>query len=112
MQRIHSTPAPLGLVVRRWPGGRPPVLSGAGVLFAAVLALMVVAADAAVGLGFLAVVPIVLVALELGERGGIAAALLAIGAVVCVAVLDSPELEPLAVVVHGVVFLAVGAAAG
>jgi signal transduction histidine kinase len=112
MQTTHFTPAPLGLLVRRWPERRPLVLSGAAVLFAAVFASMALANDAGLGLGLLAVVPIVLVALELGERGGIAAALLAIGALVCAAVFDRPELDVLAVAVRSFVFLAVGAAAG
>jgi hypothetical protein len=66
MQTIHSTPAPLGLLVRRWPERRPLILSGAAALFVAVFAAIVIADDPALGLGFLAVVPIVLVALELG----------------------------------------------
>jgi len=112
MQSIHSTPAPLGLLVRRWPERRQLVLSGAAVLFVAVFAVMVLVDDAALGLGLLAVVPIVLVALELGERGGIAAALLAVGALVCAAAFDRPELDALALAVRSFVFLAVGAAAG
>jgi len=88
------------------------VLSGAAILFVAVFAVMALVHDAALGLGFLAVVPIVLVALELGERGGIAAASVAVGVVVCAAVFDRPEMGPLAVVVRGCVFLAAGAAAG
>jgi signal transduction histidine kinase len=112
MQTIHSTPAPLGLLVRRWQERRPLVLSGAAVLFAAVFASMVLANDARLGLGLLAVVPIVLVALELGERGGIAASLLAFAALVGAAVFDRPELDALGVAVRGFVFLAVGAAAG
>ena len=112
MQTIHSTPAPLGLLVRRWPERRPLILSGAAALFVAVLAAIVIADDAALGLGFLAVVPIVLVALELGERGGIAAALLAVGALVCAVVFDRLDLDALAVAVRSFVFLAVGAAAG
>src|ERR687898_107040 len=112
MQTIQSTPAPLGLLVRRWPERRPLILSGAAGLFAAVFAAIVIADDAALGLGFLAVVPIVLVALELGERGGIAAALLAVGALVCAVVFDRPDLDALAVAVRSFVFLAVGATAG
>ena len=79
MQSVHSAAPPLGLLVRRWPERRPLLLSSAAVLFVAVFAFVVLVDDAALGLGFLAVVPIVLVALELGERGGIAAALLAVG---------------------------------
>src|SRR5829696_8042171 len=112
MQTSHPTPAPLGLLVRRWPERRPLVLSGAAALLVAVFASMVLANDAALGLRFLAVVPIVLVALELGERGGIAAAVPAVGALVCAAVFDRPELDALAVAVGSFVFLAVGAAAG
>src|SRR5918994_2908704 len=112
MQTIDSTPAPLGLLVRRWPERRPLVLGGAAALFAAVFAAMVFVNDARLGLGLLAVVPIVLVALELGERGGIAASLLAIGVLVCVAAFDRPDLDALAVAVRSFVFLAVGAAAG
>ena len=112
MQTIQSTPAPLGLLVRRWPERRPLVLGAAAALFVAVFAAMALANDARLGLGFLAVVPIVLVALELGERGGIAAALLAIGALVCAAVFDRPDLDALAVAVRSSVFLAVGATAG
>ena len=39
MQTTHFTPAPLGLLVRRWPERGPLVLSGAAVLFAAVFGL-------------------------------------------------------------------------
>ena len=112
MQSIHSTPAPLGLLVRRWPERRPLVLGGAAVLFIAVFASMVLANDATLGIGFLAVVPIVLVALELGERGGIAATLLVIGAMLCAALLERPELDTLGVLIRALVFLAVGGAAG
>ena len=112
MQSTFSTPASLGLLVRRWPERRPLLLGGAAVLFVAVFTSMVLADDAALGLGFLAVVPIVLVALELGERGGMAAALLATGALWGVALLEFPELDVLALVVRGFVYVAVGAAAG
>jgi signal transduction histidine kinase len=112
MHSTHSAPAPLGLLVRRWPERRPLLLGGAVVLFVAVFTFMAVADDPALGLGFLAVVPIVLVGLELGERGGIATGLLAIGVVVCAAVLERPEMDTLAVVVRAFVFLVVGAAAG
>jgi signal transduction histidine kinase len=112
MHSTHSAPAPLGLLVRRWPERRTLLLGGAVVLFVAVFTFMAVADDPALGLGFLAVVPIVLVGLELGERGGIATGLLAIGVVVCAAVLERPEMDTLAVVVRAFVFLVVGAAAG
>src|SRR5215207_1295459 len=112
MQSVHATPAPLGLLVRRWPERRALVLGIAAALLVAVLASMALIDDATVGLGFLAVVPIVLVALELGERGGIAVASLALGVTLVAAVLGRPDLEPVAVAVRGVLFVAVGVVAG
>jgi signal transduction histidine kinase len=112
MPPVHSTAAPLGLLVRRWPERRPLLLSSAAVLFVAVLASVVVADDATLGLAFLAVVPVLLVALELGERGGVAVAALALAVVLVAAVVGQPEMGPVAMVVGSVVFLAVGMVAG
>jgi glucose-6-phosphate-specific signal transduction histidine kinase len=112
MNGATPTPAPLGLLVRRWPERRPVVVATAIVLLAGVLAGVVVANDATTGLAFLAVVPIVLVALELGQRGGLAIALVAIGAVLVAAAFDRPELSALAVATRALVYLAAGLAAG
>ena len=112
MQLVRSTPAPLGLLERRWPERRPLVLGTAAALFVAVFASMVVADDASLGVAFLAVVPIVLAALELGERGGIAVGSLGVGVVLLAAVFGRPEMDAVAVVVRGSVFVAVGAVAG
>jgi signal transduction histidine kinase len=112
MQSVHSTDAPLGLLVRRWPERRPLVLSSAAVLFVVVFASLLLADDATLGLAFLAVVPIVFVALELGERRGIVVASLALAVVLVAAVLGHPETDLVAVVVGGFVFLSVGVVAG
>ena len=112
MPSVHSAAPPLGLLVRRWPERRPLLLGGAAVLFLAVFAAVVLANDETLGIGFLAVVPIVLVALELGQRGGIAVGSLALAIVVLVAVLGHPEMDPAGVVVQGVLFLTVAAFTG
>jgi hypothetical protein len=112
MPSVHPAAPPLGLLVRRWPERRPLLLGGAAVLFVTVFAAVVLANDATFGLGFLAVVPIVLVALELGQRGGIAVASIALAVVVVTAALGHPGMDSLAVVVGGVLFLSVGGVAG
>src|SRR5215217_6708303 len=50
MQSIGSTPAPLGLLVRRWPERRALLLGSAAALFVAVFASMALADDATFGL--------------------------------------------------------------
>jgi len=112
MQSVHSTPAPLGLLERRWPERRPLLLGTSAALFAAVFASMVAADDASLGVAFLAVVPIVLAALELGARGGVLVGSLAVGIVLLAAVLGRPEMDAVAVVFRGSVFIAVGVLAG
>ncbi len=112
MQSVHSTRAPLGLLVRRWPERRPLLLGTATALFAGVFASMALADDATLGFAFLAVVPIVLVALELGERGGIVVASMALAVVLVAAMIGHPDLDPVALLVRGFVFLAVGLVAG
>jgi signal transduction histidine kinase len=101
-----------GLLSRRWAERRVVVLGAAALLFAAVLILMRVAGDRAPGMSLIAVVPITLVALELGVRGGIATALAAVLVVAVSAAGGHPELEPAAVAARGLAFLAVGAVAG
>jgi signal transduction histidine kinase len=112
MQSAMPPPLSLGLLVRRWPERRRVVLATASGLLAAVAAAELSTDDAALGLSFLAVIPIVLVALELGRRGGIVFALLAFAAVAAASLAGPPELDTVALTVRGVVFLATGAAAG
>ena len=91
---------------------RQVLLGAAAALFVAVFAGMVVADDESLGVAFLAVVPIVLAALELGERGGVVVGSIAVGVVLVAAVLGHPAMGPAAVAVRGFVFLAVGVVAG
>jgi signal transduction histidine kinase len=63
------------LLVRRWPERRPVVLAAGALGLAAVAALVQLARDPA--LGVLYVLPVLLVALELGLAGGLAAAAIA-----------------------------------
>ncbi len=111
MQEALPTPS-LGLLVRRWPERRPVVIAAALVLLAAVLAAVVAVHDATSGLAFLAVVPIVLVALECGQRAGLALALVALGAVVVAAAYGRPELSAVAIATRTFAYLAAGLAAG
>ena len=87
------------LLSRRWPERRPVVLVGAAIGFAAVAALVRLSGDPA--LGALHVVPVLLVALELGSAGGLGAA--AIAAALALAA---------GAVVPAVAAVAVGAIAG
>jgi signal transduction histidine kinase len=112
MQTALSSPLSLGLLVRRWPERRWVVLATACGLSAVVLVAQVVASDATLGLPFLAVIPIVLVALELGQRGGLAIGLLMFAAVAAASLAGRPELDALAIASCGFVFLATGVAAG
>jgi len=112
MPSVHPAAPPLGLLVRRWPERRPLLLGSAVVLFVTVFASVVLADDASLGLAFLAVVPIVLVALELGQRGGIAVASIAFAVVVAAAALGHPVMDSVAVAVRGSLFLTVGTVAG
>jgi signal transduction histidine kinase len=112
MQSIHPTTAPLGLLVRRWPERRPLLLGAAAALFVVIFASMAIVDDAAQGIGFLAVVPIVIVALELGERGGLAAGLLSLAVVLGAALMGRPDMGAVAIAMRGCVFVAVGVAAG
>jgi signal transduction histidine kinase len=68
------------LLIRRWPERRPVVLAVAAIGFAAVAAIVHVAGDP--DLGVLHIVPVLLVALELGPAGGLVAATIPAGLVV------------------------------
>lgn len=93
MQNLPSSSRPLGLLVRRWPERRRVVLAAAAVLQTAVLATMVAANDGTLGISFLAVVPIMLVALELGQRGGISVGVLTFLAAAAASLLGRPEID-------------------
>ena len=112
MQNVLRSPRPLGLLVRRWPERRWVVLATSIVLLAGVLAAMVAANDGTPGISLLAVVPIVLVALELGRRGGFAVGLLTLVVVVTASLAGRPEIDAVGLAIRGFVFLATGIAAG
>ena len=112
MQSVVPSAHPLGLLVRRWPERRRVVLATACGLLAAVLAAMVAANDGTLGISFLAVVPIVLVALELGQRGGLSIGLLTFVAVAAASLVGRPEIDTVGLATRGFVFLATGVAAG
>jgi hypothetical protein len=69
---LAGMPSDPALLVRRWPERRGVVLAGAATGFAAVAAVVHLSGDSA--LGMLHVVPVLLVALELGAAGGLIAA--------------------------------------
>ena len=108
MQPAHPAPVSLGLLVRRWPERRRVVLAASIASVLLVMAAAVLADDASLGLGYLLAVPVLLVALEFGRRGGLALAALAFVATAW----QQSELGLAALAAHGVVLLLVGALAG
>ena len=97
------------LLTRRWPERRAVVLVVAAAAFVAVSAAMRTVDDPALALGLLYVLPVMLVALELGLAGGLVAAALAIALLAGNA---GQELDALGVATRSVAFVAVGAIAG
>jgi len=97
------------LLARRWPERRPIVLAAAAATFVAVAVAHRANGDPALALGLLYVLPVMLVALELGLVGGCVAAGLAIA---FVATVGSEALDALGVATRSVSFVAVGAIAG
>jgi signal transduction histidine kinase len=97
------------LLTRRWPERRLTVLAAAAATFVAVAVAHRANGDPAVALGLLYVLPVMLVALELGLVGGCVAAGLAIA---FVATAGSEALDALGVATRSVSFVAVGVIAG
>ena len=108
----HPATGSLGLLVRRWPERRPIVIGGSVALLAAVLAGVAVVNEPSLGLDFLAVVPIVLIALECGQGAGLAVALASLAMVLLLAVDERPGLDAAAIVTRGFAFLAAALTAG
>ena len=107
-----STAAGFGLPGRRWAERRPVVLAAAAGLYGGVFALRAAMGDAADAIELLYVVPIALVALELGLRTGVAAAGLALGLLGVWALDAHAGLGAVGVTTRGVAYLAVGGVAG
>jgi PAS domain S-box-containing protein len=88
------------------------VLAGAGLLFAAVFAGRLVDGSAASGLTILYVLPIVLVAVELGRRAGVLAGLVALVLFAAWAPFSPIAVPVSAYLTRGLVFVLVGFVAG
>jgi signal transduction histidine kinase len=112
MHAALPSSAPLGLLVRRWPERRRVLALGAAGLLAGVLVAVVAVDDAARGPAFLAVVPIVLVALEFGQRAGLAVSALAFAAILAIAAERHPSLDAIGIATHGTALLASAVVAG
>ncbi len=100
------------LPARRWVERRRVVLLAAALLFLAVFAVRMAAGDAIDGTSLLYVVPISLVALELGLAGGVGAAVLALVLLAVWAIGRDVELTAMGVLSRAVAFAAVGLIAG
>ena len=107
---LSSPTATVALPVRRWTERRPVVLAVSAALFCAVFALRAADENPADVAGLLYVVPIALVALELGLLAGVAAAGLAL-VLLSAWALDA-DVAAAGIATRGVAFLAVGALAG
>src|ERR1019366_3104247 len=104
--------APSTFPVRRWSERRLVVLAVAAGLFAGVCALRQTSADGADATELLYVVPILLVALELGLFAGIGAAALALGLVGIWTLSSHANLDAVGIFTRGVAFFPVGTVAG
>jgi signal transduction histidine kinase len=100
------------LPVRRWVERRRVVLLAAALLFAGVFALRMAGGDATDGIDLLYVVPVSLVALELGLPGGAAAAALALALLAAWALATNADLAAVGVSARAVAYAAVGLIAG
>lgn len=100
------------LPVRRWAERRAVVLTSAAILFLGVFALRQSSADPAPALALLYVVPIALVAIELGLLAGLMTATAALALVGVWALGADPEVSFMGMFTRGVAFFAVGSIAG
>jgi signal transduction histidine kinase len=108
----QPTGATAAFPVRRWPERRVLVLAAAAGLFAAIFALRQTSADNADATELLYVVPILLVALELGLLAGVGAAALALGLVGVWTLTSHANVDGVGMFTRGVAFLPVGTVAG
>ena len=100
------------LPVRGWIERRIVVLGVAAGLFATIFLLRQTSDDVADTIALLYVIPISLVALELGMMAGVASAAFALGLLGVGALTTHADLEVVGVLTRGVAYLAVGGAAG
>jgi signal transduction histidine kinase len=109
---LTSLPAAPPVIVRRRVEQRPVVLGTAALLFVVVFAWRQLDRDAAHALGLLYVLPVALVALELGLRAGLVVSMLALCLVIGWAVSRDADIGALGVMSRGVVLVSIGAIAG
>lgn len=100
------------LLVRRWPERRPVVLGAALLGFAAVFAAARATDEPSAALGLLNILPVMLVALELGLAGGLAAAAVAVILLVVADAGGEQQLDALGIATHALAFTAGGVIAG
>jgi diguanylate cyclase (GGDEF)-like protein/PAS domain S-box-containing protein len=93
------------------PGARVRVLATAATLFAAIFTVRMVTGEAGNGASLLYVVPIVIVAVDLGRTAGIAAGLIGLG-LFAVWAATEPDVGLLAYAARGIAFLLVGGITG
>jgi diguanylate cyclase (GGDEF)-like protein/PAS domain S-box-containing protein len=91
---------------------RRNALAVAALLFGAILALRFVSGTAGDAISFLYVVPVVIVAISLGERGGIAAGLVAFALASLWVIVEDVPVGPLGYLVRIAVFALVGGLVG
>lgn len=98
--------------VRRWPERRSVVLLSACALFVTIFALRELVAGTGDALSLLYVIPVALLALELGMRAGVLAAGVALAAIGVWVATVSTEVGWVGVLVRALIFFSVGAIAG
>ncbi len=112
LRRPRAANAGSPLPVRVWIERRVVVLGVAAGLFATIFLLRQTSDDVADTIALLYVIPISLVALELGIAAGVASAAFAIGLLGVGAFTTHADLEVVGVLTRGAAYLAVGGAAG
>lgn len=111
----RNAPEPLSVAaapVRRWAERRRVVLASAAALVLAVFVLRELSGGTSEALSLLYVIPVALVALELGLLAGVLCAMTALALVAVWDVTRDVDLGVIAIGVRGLIFLTVGALAG
>ena len=112
LPRVRAANAGSPLPVRAWIERRIVVLGVAAGLFATIFLLRQTSNDVADTIALLYVIPISLVALELGMMAGVASAAFALGLLCVGALAANANLDVVGVLTRGAAYLAVGGAAG
>lgn len=110
--RVARLLAAASAPVRRWPERRIVLLAAAVALFVAIFLARELASATDDAVSLLYVLPVALVALELGIRAGLSAAILAVGAVVAWMSTRAAGLDPDSLIVCSAIFLVIATIAG